>query len=72
MLLLHGKDDQWVPLEQSELLAAKLKQAGVLHRLISVDGARHGFGAEVKTSPERDLLPEIFAFLETVWNAHSR
>jgi acetyl esterase/lipase len=72
MLLLHGRDDGWVPLEQSDQLAEKLEKAGVLHRLIVVDGASHGFGAEVRTRPERDVLPEIFAFLETVGNAHSR
>ncbi len=72
MLLLHGRNDTWVPLEQSEQLARKLTQAGVRNRLIIVDGASHGFGAEVRTQPERDLLPEIFAFLENVGNDRSR
>jgi acetyl esterase/lipase len=76
MLLIHGTRDLWVPIAQSEELARSLEAAGVVHRLIRVEGARHGFEAEVK-DPEvrdprrRDLLPEIFAFLRNVWNAHS-
>jgi acetyl esterase/lipase len=72
MLLLHGRNDSWVPLEQSERLAAKLKQAGVHHQLVIVDGASHGFGPIVKTQPEFDLFGEILGFLKTVGNAQSR
>jgi acetyl esterase/lipase len=77
MLLIHGTRDLWVPIEQSEELAKTLDAAGVLHQLIRIEGARHGFEAEVN-DPEvqdprhRDLLPRIFAFLQSVWNAHSR
>jgi acetyl esterase/lipase len=78
MLLIHGTRDRWVPIEQSEELAKALEAAGVMHRLVRVDGARHGFDAEV-LDPEvrdprhRDLLSsEIFAFLESVWNAPRR
>jgi acetyl esterase/lipase len=68
MLLLHGSDDKWVSPEQSERMAEALERAGVRHRLIIVDGARHGFEATVKAPVERDLLPEILAFLESIWN----
>jgi acetyl esterase/lipase len=68
MLLAHGTDDRWVPIEQSMRLAETLQQNGVMHRLIVVDGARHGFEASVIEPAERDLLPEIFAFLKSVWN----
>jgi acetyl esterase/lipase len=76
MLLLHGTRDAWVPIAQSEELAASLRAAGVPHRLVRVEGARHGFGLEVN-DPEvpdifRDLLSEILAFLRIVWNAPSR
>jgi acetyl esterase/lipase len=67
-LILHGSDDAWVPLEQSVLLAGALKRAGVRHHLIVVAGARHGFGTLVHAPRDRDLLPEILAFLQTVWN----
>jgi acetyl esterase/lipase len=68
MLLLHGSDDQWVLPEQSERMAKALESAGVPHRLVLVDGARHGFEAMVNYPVKRDLLPEILAFLESVWN----
>ena len=65
MLLMHGTRDSWVPIGQSEQLAMVLEAAGVAHRLIRVEGARHGFEAD-----EKDLV-EIFAFLRNVWNAPS-
>jgi len=68
MLLLHGSDDLWVPPEQSVLMAEALKRAGVRHQLIVVPGARHGFDSWVKSPQDRDLQPEVLAFLESVWN----
>jgi len=68
MLLIHGSDDPWVPLEHSVLMAEALKRAGVRHQLIVVPGARHGFDSCVKSPQDRDLQPEILAFLESVWN----
>ena len=69
MLLIHGTDDVWVPLDQSVRMAESLERAGVPHSLIVVEGARHGFETELKDSPNRDLLPEILAFLDSVWKA---
>lgn len=66
MLIIHGRDDQLIPLEQSRALATALDEAGVPQRLIEVEGASHGFGFHVR---ERNLLPEILAFLDGVWNA---
>jgi acetyl esterase/lipase len=64
MLLIHGGDDALVPLDQSRALADALARAGVPHRLIVVENARHGFSLEVQG---RDLLPEILAFLDSAW-----
>ncbi len=69
MLLIHGTHDAWVPIAQAERLDAALEKAGIAHRLIRVEGARHGFDVDVR-DPEvpgplpRRLLPEILAFLE--------
>jgi acetyl esterase len=41
--LTHGGQDQWMPSEQSELLANRLEEAGVPHRFIELPLARHGF-----------------------------
>ncbi len=69
MLLIHGTRDAWVPISQAEELDAALARAGIAHRLVRVEGARHGFDVDVR-DPEvpgplpRRLLPEILAFLE--------
>jgi len=70
MLLVHGEDDAHVPPSQSEALARALRDAGVPNRLILVPGSRHGF--ELRLDERRDLLPDVLAFLETVWNASPR
>jgi acetyl esterase/lipase len=41
--LAHGGADQWSPPEQSVLLADRLEEAGVPHRLIELPWARHAF-----------------------------
>jgi acetyl esterase/lipase len=64
MLMIHGRNDLLVPLEQSEILAAALRDVGVRHRFLVIDDARHGFGFQVE---RRDLLPEILAFLDATW-----
>src|SRR5271165_4779215 len=69
-LLIHGTDDRWVPLEQSQQMAESLSQAGVPNRLIVVPGARHGFELPVKFPETRDLFPEVLAFLNCVWQVH--
>ena len=69
MLLIHGADDPLVPVAQSEALASALKAAGVPHRLIVVEGARHGFDLKVGG---RDLVPEVIAFLDAAWKDKER
>jgi dipeptidyl aminopeptidase/acylaminoacyl peptidase len=71
-LLVHGSDDRWVSLEQSRRMAESLSQAGVPGRLVVVEGARHGFELLVQFPETRDLLPEILAFLDSVWQVPLR
>jgi acetyl esterase/lipase len=42
-LLIHGDKDTLVPLQQSEIMLAKLKEAGVPAELIVKKGAEHGW-----------------------------
>ena len=53
-------------------MAESLSQAGIPNRLIVVSGARHGFEMLVEFPETRDLLPEILAFLDSVWQVHLR
>ena len=69
MLLAHGTDDPFVPLEQSVRMAERLSSLNVFHRLIVVPGARHGFEPRIGYPLARDLLPEILTFLESAWQA---
>ena len=64
-LVVHGADDTLVPLKQSSLLIEALENVGVPNRLIVVEGARHGFGLQ---AGDTNFVPQIVAFLETVWN----
>lgn len=41
--LVHGGTDRIVPIEQSELLARRLREAGVSHRLLELPWANHSF-----------------------------
>lgn len=63
MLLIYGQADRLVPPDQAQALHAALNRAGVPHRLLLLH-AGHGFGLQVGS---RDLVPEILAFLQTVW-----
>ena len=46
MLLVHGSDDEVVPVEESQSYHAALQQAGAESELIVVDGAPHGWMAK--------------------------
>ena len=59
VLILHGTKDATVPVEQSQRMAEALKNAGVEHELILVEGAPHSFHLEPK---EKDLRPAVIGF----------
>jgi acetyl esterase/lipase len=52
-LLIHGDGDKLVPLQQSELMISKLKEAKVDSRLVVKHGGRHGW------EPTNDELKEF-------------
>ena len=61
ILILHGTADKTVPVAQSELFAAKLKQAGARHELVIVEGAPHTFHLQPK---QADLRPKVLGFFD--------
>ncbi len=64
-LIMHGDKDPAVPLNQSELLEAALRKAGVTVTLHIVEGAGHGFGG-------RDVSPMVVAFFDQHLKNNSR
>jgi acetyl esterase/lipase len=56
-LIIHGENDMTVPASQSELLASKLKAAGVPVTLIVAEGRGHGVGGPA-------FAPEISSFFD--------
>lgn len=60
-LILHGTADKTVPVEQSEILAAALKKAGVEHELVLVPDAPHTFDLQPK---QRDLRSLVLSFFD--------
>lgn len=60
-LILHGTADKLVPVEQSEILARALKQAGVEQELVVIPDAPHSFHLQPK---QRDLRPLVLGFFD--------
>ena len=56
-LLLHGTADKLVPIQQSELIAAKFEDVGVPHRLYIKEDADHGWPS---TEAEAQMIAEWF------------
>jgi acetyl esterase/lipase len=63
LLLIHGGDDHVVPVEQSQLLAAKLQESGRLVNLLVVGGVGHAFDAKNGTNG-RLAYAAVLAFLD--------
>ena len=55
-LIMHGDRDRTVPFNQSELLYAALKKAGVDVTFVPMKGAGHGFGGPEAITPVQDFL----------------
>lgn len=60
-LILHGTADTTVKIEQSEWLAAAMKEAGAPHEFLIIRGAPHTFDLQPK---QKDLRPVVLEFLE--------
>ncbi|MBT4497777.1 MAG: prolyl oligopeptidase family serine peptidase [Gemmatimonadetes bacterium] len=58
-LLLHGDEDERIPIQQSELFAARLRELGVPHKLIVAKGKGHGWDP-----PLENELNEIWGWFD--------
>jgi acetyl esterase/lipase len=58
-LIMHAEDDPIVPVEQSEVMAAELEEAGVEHELIIVPGSEHASAMLIDDA----LLADLFTFM---------
>jgi acetyl esterase/lipase len=56
-LLIHGDKDWLVPIQQSEIIIDKLKQAGVDAKLVVKPGADHGWG---DMNPDLEQIADWF------------
>jgi acetyl esterase/lipase len=59
VFLIHGDNDQLVPIQQSYLMVDKLTEAGVPNRLIVMEGQGHGW-----RTPRENEVSEILAWLD--------
>jgi acetyl esterase/lipase len=63
-LIIHGDQDNVVPVEQSIVLDEQLKKAGVPAELVIVKNATHGLGGENISPTLEEITNRISAFLE--------
>src|SRR5262249_29251697 len=56
-LIIHGENDMSIPVSQSEVLASKLKAAGVPVTLIVAENRGHGVGGPA-------FAPDIISFFD--------
>ncbi len=61
LLILHGTADTTTPLSQSERLARRLEEVGVVHQFVILDGAKHSFDLQ---PPQRDLRGLVIGFFD--------
>lgn len=61
-ILIHGTEDTDVPYSESRKMAARLKEAGVEHELMTVEGGGHGLGDSAPQVVE-DANAQAVAFI---------
>ena len=62
-LIFHGEQDETVPIEQSEMLEAALKKAGIVSTFVRVKNAGHAFLAGSDPSPP-EIRTMVIAFFD--------
>ncbi|WP_374516789.1 alpha/beta hydrolase family protein, partial [Brevundimonas sp.] len=61
MLVIHGRDDTVVPIEQSRLMAEALRRAGKPVELVELEGEDHWLS---RGATRQRMLAETLRFLE--------
>jgi len=62
LLLIHGRDDTVVPIEQSRIMAEAMRRAGKRAELIELQGEDHWMS---RADTRQQMLRETVRFLET-------
>lgn len=60
-LIIHGDEDGLVPLHQSQILHAALKDAGVPSELLVVEGGDHGYGGDFSKDEHAERVRAFFS-----------
>lgn len=55
ILLIHGDQDNVVPIQQSKLMASRLAEVGVTFKLLTMKGQGHGWNAPLENETEEVL-----------------
>jgi dipeptidyl aminopeptidase/acylaminoacyl peptidase len=63
LLIIHGDEDQTVPIEQSELMVSALERAGKSARLVTLHDIDH-YATPIQGEAWRTVLSESLAFFE--------
>jgi acetyl esterase/lipase len=66
VLLMHSRDDDIVPFQQSEILARELEQAGILYEAFFFDGMSHYLLADEPSEQLDQLYEMTITFLDEV------
>jgi dipeptidyl aminopeptidase/acylaminoacyl peptidase len=61
IMLLHGRDDTVVPMEQSRIMASALRAAGKPHEMIELEGEDHWLS---RADTRLRMLTESLRFIE--------
>jgi dipeptidyl aminopeptidase/acylaminoacyl peptidase len=63
-MLVHGTADTDVPYEQSNLMAERLRDARITHKLVTVPDGAHGIG-NVARDEQKRIYTEAANFLKS-------
>ena len=64
IMMIHGTDDNIVPVDQSEKMDQALSKAGVMHQFIEVSGGTHSLMGKNLSYMGRSYKPEVLSFLK--------